>query len=87
MNNPSLAVGNKRRAKSGNKSASSSEVSNERALAKLRLNFRKSPRLPVLVQNPRWASPTRARAVFLYYSLGIFISYYFIWVTCLCYLV
>ena len=53
----------KRRTKFGSKAASSSEVSDERALAKLNLNFRKSSRSPIFVRNPRWASPTRVCSI------------------------
>ena len=45
--------------------ANSCEVSDKRTLAKLRLNFRKSPRPPIFVRDPRWASPIRACPVFI----------------------
>ena len=41
------------------KAASSSEVSDEMALAKLNLNFRKGSKPPIFLRNPGWASPTR----------------------------
>ena len=40
-------------------------------MAKLSLNFRKSSIPPIFVRNPRWASPTRAWLVFLYWLISI----------------
>ena len=50
--------------KFGIKATSSSEILDDRALAKLSFNFRKSLKPPIFVRNPRWASPTRARPIY-----------------------
>ena len=60
-----LWLNSKRRAKF-TKAASSNEVSDKRALAKLSLNFRNSSKPPIFVGNPRWASPTHACPFFFY---------------------
>ena len=60
--------------KFGIKAASPSEVSDEKALAKLSVNFSKSSRIPIFVRNLRWASPTRASPVFLYIRVLLEIS-------------
>ena len=58
--------------------AISNEASNERALAKLRLNFSQSSRPPIFVRNPIWACPTLACPILLFKNqIKNFVMYLF----------